>query len=95
MIKLFGNIESLNYLEKILGDKIHLIKQPILKADANLKEIRELCKDQILEAITATTIILHCDYALCSLIAIDRSRLNKKTGFIAYENNRIVNIRWL
>ena len=96
MIKFFGtNLEIKSHLEKILNEKIDMIKQPVIRADMTIREIKEICKNEFLESIMAQSLILAGDFSLCSIIAIDRARLNKKTGFIAYEDNRPVNIRWL
>jgi hypothetical protein len=84
MVHFLSNHKDISFLQQYFkGEPITIIPHPVLDPDWSEIEIKEKCQAVIEQAIQADILIANGDYTLVGMILLERSRVDKKTGFLA------------
>lgn len=85
MIYFLSNHSDTSFLRRFFPiEEIILIPHPLLKPEWDADQIKLQCASEIGKAVQVDTLIMNGDYTLVGLILLERAKLGKRTGFIAF-----------
>lgn len=85
MIKFLSNHKETTLVEILHGEEVQLIPHPYIQPSWSVADLRRECAAIIADAVSCEKLIINGDYTLVALIAIERFKLGKKTGYVCFE----------